>query len=330
MQACPRHFIVDIRRRRCAAHTLLEIIFASAITFTLIVSLLSAWTTSTSFAYMVNANLKRMEAIDAIRGSLRNDLNQSAQFVQYNSTLFLASINTTTNENITLYPNIRQNGRELRFVRFRNSLTSNASPRSEVDYFERLASTNSQAMSQFALAPASPCFVINPNVGLPGYWNVAPVWESNLSGLTFAENADPANLRIYRYVLAPYGNIPATLDDSVVWATTAYPVYSQAGIPLRRGMLLRQYRNARSTTWTTIDVLSESVVFDQANSETGALPCFVFASAFDDVVRTGVHTVQDIEVRLKASLAMELIKDVAPTVLDLQFTFAMRRIDYGE
>jgi len=315
-------------------YTILELLVAAAIMFTLVTSLLSAWAASTDFTFMVNENLKRMEAVDRIRSTISGDFNQSAQFVQYDSTVMVAAVDSTTNETITLYPAILQGGREVRFARLRTSLTSATSPTSESTYQEDFIGTNAQALSQYALAPVSPFFIINPNGGQPGYWNLSPVWESDRSGLTFAENADPVNLRLYRYILVPYANVvPTALADSVTYSTSDYPVYPEAGPTLRRGTLLRQYRNANTTTWQTVGLpLSDAVVFDTANDESDlALPDFVFSSAYDGVTtRVDTETPNDNEVRLKISLGMQVQKVSAAVVLDLRLAFPFRRVDFGE
>lgn len=316
-----------------AGYTILEVSIASGIMFALITSLLSAWSATTDFTFMVNENLKRMEAVDRIRSTVASDFSQSAQFVQYDSTVMVASVNPTTNESITLYPSILQGGREVRFTRLRSTITAGTSPGTESIYQENLTGSNAQTLSQYALAPVSPCFIINPNAGLPGYWNLAPVWESDLSGLTFTQNATPTNLRLYRYILVPYSTAaPATLADTVSYAASAYPAYPSAGPTLVRGMLLRQYRNSGSTTWQTLGFpLSDAVVFDPTNDETSTtLPCFVFASAFDGVTRTGTEVIADNEVRLKLSLAMEVQKSGTPVLFDLRLSLPFRRVDYGE
>ena len=324
-------------RRVCASetgYTILEVSIASAIMFTLVTSLLSAWSSSSDFTYMVNENLRRMEEVERIRSVITNDFNQSAQFVQYDSSVMVASVNTTTSKNITLYPSILQGGREVRFTRIRSTINVSTDPGLENSYRENFIGVNAQALSQFALAPVSPCFVINPSGGLPGLWNSSPVWESNLTGLTFNQNADPANLRIYRYILVPYvSTTPSSILDSVTYATSDFPAYPEAGPTLRRGMLLRQYRNANATTWTTLgEALSNAVVFDINNSETDtSKPCFIFASAYDGVTRTDTEIVNDNEVRLIISIGMQMQKLNAVVVtLDLRFAFPFRRIDYGE
>jgi hypothetical protein len=314
-------------------YTLLEVMIASAITFGLVAALMSSWAASNNFSYLVNAQLKRSQNIDAIRSTLKADFLQTAQFVQYDTTLMIASIDTTTNENITLYPSVLQGGRELRFVRLRTDLTATSSPTSASRNWENFIGTNTQPLSQFALAPVSPAFVINPDAGLPSYWNISPVWDSDRAGLTFAQNATPTNLRIYRYVLIPYANsAPATLADSTTWATTAYPAYPQAGPTLRRGMLIRQYRNSGSTTWNTLGLpLSDAVVFDVNNSETNAtLPSFIFATAYDGVTRTGDELVRDNEIRLRLTLAMDVSQNGTPTQLDLRYSFPFQRVDFGD
>ena len=317
-----------------SGYTILEVSIASAIMFTLVTCLLSAWSSSTDFAFMVNENLRRMEEVERIRTVITNDFNQSAQFVQYDTSVMVASVNTSTNENVTLYPAILQGGREVRFTRLRSTITATTNPTSENNYQENFIGVNGQALSQYALAPVSPCFIINPSAGLPGLWNLSPVWESNLAGLTFNQNADPINLRIYRYILVPYTNTtPTTLLDSVTYATSAFPTYPEAGPTLRRGMLLRQYRNANSTTWTTLgQALSNAVVFDTNNLESDTTkPCFIFASDYDGVTRTDTEIVNDNEVRLKVSIGMQLQKlNTAVVTLDLRFSFPFRRIDYGE
>lgn len=324
------------QKKNIAGHgyTIVEVSIASAIMFTLITSLLSAWSASTDFIFMVNENLRRMETIERIRATLSSDFSQSAQFVQYDTSVMVASVNTTTNENITLYPSIRQGGREVRFTRLRSTITAGMDPTLENSYQENLTGVNGQALSQYALAPVSPCFIINPNAGLPGLWNLSPVWESNLVGLTFNENADSAKLRIYRYILVPYASAtPTSLADSVTYPTSSYPAYPEAGPTLRRGMLLRQYRNANTTTWNTLgQALSDAVVFDITNSETNTtLPCFVFASDYDGVTRTDTDIVSDNEVRLKISIGMQIQKlSAAVVMLDLRLSFPFRRVDYGE
>jgi type II secretory pathway pseudopilin PulG len=314
-------------------YTILEVSIASFILFMLVAALLSAWSATTDFTYMVNENLKRMEAIERIRSTMSSDFSNSAQFVQYDTTVMVASVNPVTNENITLYPAILQGGREVRFTRLRSSLTANVNPDNESLYRENLIGTNAQPLSQYALAPVSPSFVINPSAGLPGYWNLAPVWESNRTGLTFVENATPANLRLYRYILVPYSSVPTvTLADGVTFAPISYPLYVEAGRNLRRGVLLRQYRNANATVWQTLGMpLSDAVVFDTANDEDDATrPCFVFSSAFDGITRSGTEVVNDNEVRLRMSLAMAIQQTGTPVVLDLRLALPFRRVDFGD
>lgn len=316
-------------------YTILEVLIAAAIMFTLVTSLLSAWAASTDFAFMVNENLKRMEAVDRIRSTISADFNQSAQLVQYDSTVMVATVNPTTNEPVTLYPAILQGGREVRFVRLRTTINAATTPTNESTYQENFSAANTQPLSQYALAPVSPFFIINPAAGLPGYWNLCPVWESDRSGLTFAQNADPANLRLYRYILVPYATtVPTSLADSVTYSTSSYPAYPEAGPTLRRGMLLRQYRNANTTTWQTLGLpLSDAVTFDINNNEStsATLPCFIFASAYDGVTRTGTENVNDNEVRLKLSLGMQVQKLTGTVVmLDLSLSFPFRRVDFGE
>lgn len=320
-------------RMRCSGYTLLEVIIASALMFSLVASLLSAWAATMDFSFMVNENLKRMEAVDNVRMNIQADFDQSAQFVQYDSTVMVAAINATTNENVTLYPSILQSGREVQFVRFRTSLTAATNPFNQSQNMENLIGTNGQALSQYALAPVSPYFIINPNGGLPGYWNLSPVWDSDRTQLTFNENADPVNLRIYRYILIPYSNVvPATIAVGLTYSISDYPSYPEAGPTLFRGMLIRQYRNAAATTWQTIGIpLSDAVVFDTINDENSTtLPCFIFASAFDGIARTGTESIGDNEVRMKLSLAMQTQKITAPVLIDFRFSFPFRRIDFGE
>lgn len=314
-----------------SAFTLLEVMIAAAIMVTLVTSLLGAWSASMDFTYMVNQSLKRMESLETVRSSIARDFEQSAQFIEYDSAVMLAKVDAA-NENITLYPAILQGGREIRFVRFRTTSTAATTPMGEATYHENLLGANAQRLSQFATAPVSPYFIINPLAGMPGYWNLAPVWESDRTGLTFNQNADPQYLRLYRYVLVPWANTaPATLADATVWAASAYPAYPTVGPTIRRGMLLRQYRNAQSTTWTTLGMpLSDAVVFDVTNDENNAaLPCFIFASAFDGVVRTGGESIPDHEVRLKMTFAQEA-KNAAPVSYDVRLAFPFRRVDYGE
>jgi len=318
---------------RCSGYTLLEVIIASALMFSLVASLLSAWAATMDFSFMVNENLKRMETVDNIRTIIHADFNQSAQLVQYDSAVMVAAINATTNENVTLYPSIVQSGREVQFVRFRTSITAATDPFNQNPNLENLIGTNGQALSQYALAPVSPYFIINPNGGLPGYWNLSPVWDSDRTQLTFNENADPVNLRIYRYILLPYSNVvPATIAVGLTYSISSYPSYPEAGPTLLRGMLVRQYRNAAATTWQTMGLpLSDAIVFDTNNDENStALPCFIFASAFDGVTRTGIENIGDSEVRMKMSIAMQTQKNAAPILIDLRFSFPFRRIDFGE
>lgn len=314
-------------------YTVLEVLVAAGIMFALVGSLLSAWSATTDFSYMVNENLKRMETIDRLRATMGMDMNQSAQFVRYDPSVMVASVDATTNEPVTLYPAISQGGRELRFVRFRTSISAAATPGGERPYRGNLAGTNAQPLSQYALAPTTPSFVVNPAAGLPGYWNIAPVWESNRTGLTFDQNADPANLRLWRYILVPYtATTPRTIADGVTYAASSYPTYVAEGRTLCRGSLLRQYRNSGSSTWQTDgEPLSEAVVFDSANNENNTtLPCFVFATAYDGVTRTGVEQVNDNEIRLKLTVAMEPQQRGPAVLLDLRFAFPFRRIDFGE
>jgi hypothetical protein len=274
-----------------------------------------------------------METLDRIRSTMSADMNQSALMVKYDTTNKIAAIDASTGKNITLFPSIAQDGRELRFVRLRNSINAAASPLMESAYGSNIATSDAEILSNYALATTSPFFVVNDDAGLPGFWNVAPVWESNETGLTFAENANPEKLRIWRYILVPHtSNIPASIADGEVYATSSYPTYVINGQTLRRGMLLRQFRNAGSSLWQTVGLpLSDSVVFDEANDENKAnLPCFIFATAYDGVVRADTEVVADHEIRLKVSLAMEPQQSGPPVLLDLRFAFPFRRIDFGE
>jgi type II secretory pathway pseudopilin PulG len=316
-----------------AGFTLLEVIIAGAIMVTLVASLLEAWSSSMNYSFMVNENLRRMEALNTVQTTLAQDFSQSAQFIK-SKDLGSGLIVADDSEPTPLYPKIFQEGREIRFVRFRTTVSASASPSNEASYIEDLLRSDAHALSAFASAPVSPYFIINAESGIPGYWNISPVWESDLSGLTFAQNADPVNLRIYRYVLAPYASIaPSTLPDSTTWATTDYPAYAEVGPTIRRGMLLRQYRNANSTTWNTLGLpLSDSIVFDVTNAEypATALPCFRFTSSFDGVTRTGSEDIPDNEVRLKLTFVQETAQHGPPVQYDLRLSFPFRRIDFGE
>lgn len=336
MEAC------GTSRRLRPGFTLLELLIAAAITASLVAALLSAWSSSMDFAFMVNQNLRRMAAQEAIRSAVAADLDQSALFTAYDCDNM--QVIAATADNTNTYPRVAQGGRELRFLRFRTSLAAATSPLTNAPYVENLLAVNAQALSQFATAPVSPYFVFNPAAGTPGSWNLSPVWDSDRTGLTFTENCgtNPVSkastpgtyLRIYRYVLVPYATVvPATLADATTWATTAYPLYPQVGPTIRRGMLLRQYCNAQSTTWvTTGPPLSDAIVFDVNNVEFPAtpLPCFIFGTLLDGSAgHSGVEIMADNEVRLKMTFAQE-VKNGRPVQYDLRLSFPFRRISHGD
>jgi hypothetical protein len=306
--------------------------------FVLAALLLSAWASSADFAFMVNENLRRMEALDRIRSTLRDDFDQSAALEQYDETNKIAQFDTT-GKPIILYPEIRQSGREIRFVRIRSTITAASDPSVEEPYRENFTQTDVQGLSAFNNAPVTPFFIISPDAETPGVWALSAVWESNLSGLSFNQNANPKFLRLYRIVLVPYSNVvPDTMAFSTEFDSSAFPLYLEAGPSLRRGMLLRQYSNTTLTNesatsgsdsgrvWKTLGLpLSDAVVLN------GSDPDPMFTSYYDGVntYRSLTEVVRDNEIRMKLSLGMQVQKLNATVVtLDLRLSLPFRRVTH--
>ena len=323
-------------------YTILELLIASGIMFVLVTSLLSAWVASTDFSFMVNENLRRMEALDRIRSTLRDDFEQSAVLEQYDSDTKTAATRSLAlgGATITLYPQILQFGREIRFVRLRSTITAAVDPSTEEPYRENFSGTNAQGLSQFNNAPVSPYFIISPDAETPGIWALSPVWESNLSGLSFNQNADPDFLRLYRLVLVPYSSV---VPDTMAFVASPlptdtppsdFPFYPEAGPNLRRGMLLRQFSNSTAMStpptervWKTVGLpLSDAVVLNADDTEP------MFASNYDDVAdRLFTEVVRDNEIRMKLSLGMQMQKlNATVVILDLRLSFPFRRISHGQ
>ncbi len=323
-------------------YTILELLIASGIMFVLVASLLSAWASSTDFSFMVNENLRRMEAVERIRSTLRDDFEQSAALEQYDSVTKSTATRPIAQggATITLYPEIRQDGREIRFVRLRSSITATADPSTEESYRENFARTDVQGLSQFNNAPVSPFFIISPDAETPGVWALSPVWESHLSGLSFNQNANPKFLRLYRLVLVPYSSVvPDTMLFNALSPPADFPLYPEAGPNLRRGMLLRQYSNSTLSNssaataddtdrnWKTLGLpLSDAVVFNQSD------PDNLFTSYYDgNTSRLAAEVVRDNEIRLKLSLGMQMQKLNSTVVtLDLSLSLPYRRITHGQ
>jgi type II secretory pathway pseudopilin PulG len=328
------------RGQRHNGYTILEMLIASGIMFVLAALLLSAWASSTDFAFMVNENLRRMEAVDRISSTLRDDFENSAALDQYNETNKVAQIDSL-GKTITLYPQILQTGREIRFVRLRSTITAASDPSAEEPYRENFAQTNVQTLSQFNNAPVTPFFIISPDAETPGGWALSPVWESNLSGLSFNQNANPQFLRLYRLVLVPYSSVvPVTMDFYATPTPTPpsdFPFYPEAGPGLRRGMLLRQYSNttlantapsstvASGRVWNTLGLpLSDAVVFNESAPD-------MFTSYYDGTSSSSADAVRDNEIRMKLSLGMQ-VQNLNATVvtLDLRLSLPFRRVTHGQ
>lgn len=324
--------------QRHNGYTILEILIASGIMFVLAALLLSAWAASTDFTFMVNENLRRMEAVDRIRATLRDDFEQSAALDQYDEDSKVAKTDSNR-KTITLYPAILQSGREIRFVRLRSTITAATDPSAEQPYREDFARTNAQTLSQFNNAPVTPFFIISPDAETPGGWALSPVWESNLSGLSFNQNANRKFLRIYRIVLIPYSNVvPETMAFDALIPSTDFPLYPEAGPDLRRGMLLRQYSNSTLTNnsgttaedtgrvWKTLGLpLSDAIVFNESDTA-------MFTSYYDgDTSRLSTEAVRDNEIRMKVSLGMQMQKLNATVVtLDLRLSLPFRRVTHAQ
>jgi type II secretory pathway pseudopilin PulG len=307
------------------AFSLLEVIIASSILFALIAALLSAWSATIDFTYMENQNLKRMETVDRVQTTLYADFQKVANFETYDPTTKRTLVGGLR------FPAIGLGGRELRFIRLRDSTSPMSNPESESNFTTRFTTTDGTRLSQFASSNVSPYFILNPD-GIAEFskWNMSPVWETNLrpasGGLTFAQNSDSDNLRIYRYILVPYSNIvPMTIsDDSVGYITADYPPYDvTVDFLLRRGMLLRQYLNASDASdptpvWRTIGIpLSDSVVFHGDNLDPNL--CFVFSSPSDR------------EVQLKLTLGFNADKNASHMVqIDLRLSLPFRSAYYGQ
>ena len=328
----------SIRYRR-KGYTILELLIAAGIMFVLAASLLSAWAASTDFAFMVNENLRRMETVDRVRSALRDDFENSAALEQYNETTKV-SVKNSAGQTVYLYPEIRQDGREIRFVRIRSTITAATDPSTEEPYREDLARTNTQELSAFNNAPVSPFFIISPAAETPGVWALSPVWESNLSGLSFNQNANPKFLRLYRLVLVPYSSVvPDTMAFTAASNSSDFPLYPEAGPYLRRGMLLRQYSNTTLTNlnattaddsarvWKTLGLpLSDALVFNESD------PDQMFTSYYDGVTgRLYTDIVRDNEIRMKLLLGMQIQKLNATVVtLDLRLSLPFRRVTHGQ
>lgn len=115
----------------------------------------------------------------------------------------------------------------LYFIKIKSSSTVSANPSMQrVDQINFKAQS-SVSLDQFAAAPPALNLVFNSIPGAVFQPLVSPVWESNLNGLTWAQNAQPENLRIYRYYVVPD-------------IATGY----------RTGILMKSYANAGNATVT--------------------------------------------------------------------------------
>jgi type II secretory pathway pseudopilin PulG len=333
-----------VARQWHKGYTILELLIASGIMFVLVTLLLSAWSSSTDFAFMVNENLRRMEAVDRIRATLHDDFNNSAALDQYSPTAKVAVTKPESDGGgtVTLFPQILQEGREIRYVRMRSSITATNDPSTEERYRESFSRTNVQALSQFNDAPVSPHFIISPDAETPGAWAVSPVWESNLSGLSFDQNANPEFLRIYRIVLIPYSNVvQGTMPFVSEFSLSNFPLYPEAGPGIRRGMLLRQFSNTnlvkvpnpndvvKARVWQTIGLpLSDAVILGNSDVDHAD---YMFTSNFDGVSRVYTEVIRDNEIRMKLSLGMQMQQLNATVVTqDLRLSFPFRRISHGQ
>jgi prepilin-type N-terminal cleavage/methylation domain-containing protein len=335
-----------------SAFTLLEMMVATAIFAALLTALLSSWAAGTNFSFMVNQSLVRMETINSVRKNIQDDFAQSSWFYQFDANTNLP-VPDAKGADIVLFPtsdSATWKGREIRFTRFRTALTIGSTP-TLTTYTENLIGTDAVTLSYFDRCPPSPFFILNVGkvategaFGQPGVWNISPVWESSLTGLSFAENADKDHIRLYRYVLVPYSaTTPASLADTTTYATTAYPSYASTvrngpytayENNLLRGMLLRQYRNPGSPTWVTIgQALSDQIVFYGMNDETDTAtdhPCFVFSTFRDTwITRSGNNLPGAFEIRLRMSMAAPVSANGPPNVVDLRLSCPLKFVDYG-
>lgn len=300
------------------AYTLLELIIASAITVTLVASVLTAWTSTTKFSYMIDHDVDVAESISLIQNTLKQDCTNSALFETFDSVL-------NNGTRIYPYPIVTNSSRTLEFIRLRSKL--NADIANEYGTFENLPATNAVPLSAVSTCAISPFTILNPaqSAGQSGLWNISPVWESERSGLTFIENADPANLRHYRYILYPYKTSAPGYDDVAV----TFPAYSPSLPTLLRGTLVRQYRNSTDTIWTTIfPVLSDSIVFGTM-TPTGTIT-FAFETSNDPTnINRGNDMIQRDGIRLIMTIAQQISLNDPPKLINLRIFYPLSATNHG-
>lgn len=179
---------------------------------------------------------------------LTDDLTNSAWF-------HVPDINTATGAMtmVPVYPRVTKTtdplasfGDTLEFVKLRTERSVAATPaalRTEhVHFADPLLKP--VAMEEYWHGPAVRSLVLNEdygkalNTGDAGYPYrnvfVSAVWESNLTHLTFLQNADETKLRRYRYLVVP----DATSGS---------------------GRLVRQFKNADETEWTGEETIAGNV-----------------------------------------------------------------------
>lgn len=317
--------------QRCGM-SLLEIVFAVAILFSVMAAALSFSTMALAEAKVATQDVNALEQIDRLRSTLGSDMLVSGILPAYDAVSY-----KTKDVSVVPYPPYPDIpatsfpvGSEFRFVRMRTSLEVTADPKTEGTAYSTMARSTAVHLDQLSRCQASPFFILNPEGGGSGAWYLAPTWESNRAGLTFAENcgtdaatnaSNPGRyLRIYRYVLVPDKSaIPATISDSVTYTASQYPDISRgkATVPIGLGMLLRQYHNPGDTVWKTTGLpLATGIRYDTIRFST----------------RRTEPSLKDTEVRLHLELHRPANANVPwPTmVTPVDISAAMQSISYGD
>lgn len=228
--------------------TLLEVSIAVTLFATLMVGVMQASISTTTYATVESTNTSVEVASVFLRNQIINDFANSAIFLAYDPV-------TMADTETQLYPAFTGTS-SVEFLKVRSSPTIAASPAQEHALHLNLAAAvptnnaqNSIAMSDYFNAPPVPFLIYNSAYASDPSMFVAPVWESSRSGLTFAQNRDPSYLRHYRYIV-------------LTNATTGL------------SNLLRQYSQgatSAATQWTLDAVLAENVSnFSVSQSATNA------------------------------------------------------------
>lgn len=348
-------FIQDcVSNRQSAAkygHTLLEIIIAMTITVVLTGSIIGAWISYAQFQFGVDKNLETLRSLTAVRTTLSDEFRKTSNFSPFDvddignikdsknyAKMHIIEDKTTTPSNLVdvpviQYPEVASDGREIQYVRLRTTLIPLPKATDQRLYFTNLGKTNAIRLNDFGASRATTSIILNTAAGDPDLWNISPVWDSDLTNLNFVDNSNPKKLRIYRYVLLPYSStVPSTTGQLPAATKNNYPAYSASNPTLLRGMLVCQYANASSATFTTIGPpLCDTIIFNDGNTINSAHN-FKFSTADHNSIISNAESIfpENNEIRLSLSIAQETSRNGPLIIRDIRLSFYMRRAEYGQ